>query len=173
MLINDSEILIESEYRAGKQERLRHIVEQPRGHVVDMDHLIGNECDTAHDEQHRTYVLRDFEAFVFHGLHRSAACCTENQGDDVTDRLKNRLYCLVHNCNVLNGLKIRVNNVFLILCKVTKNIRDRQIFRPLFRYTVGRLLFAATMEIFLWLTFINGGVKIVLSFLYLCGQKNN
>ena len=132
MLINDSEILVESEYRAGKQERLRHIVEQASGHVVDMDHLIGNECDTAHDEQHRTYVLRDFEAFVFHGLHRSAACCTENQGDDVTDRLKNRLYCLVHNCNVLNGLKIRVicvaETTSLSAYKVTKKYRDMQIF---------------------------------------------
>jgi len=41
-------------------------------------------------------------------LHHAATSCTENQGDDVTDRLKDRLYCLVHNCNVLNGLKIRV-----------------------------------------------------------------
>ena len=64
MLINDSEILVESEYRAGQEKRLRHIVEQTACHVVDMDHLIGNECDTAHDEQHRTYVLRDFEASV-------------------------------------------------------------------------------------------------------------
>ena len=111
VFINDSYILVEAEDRAGKEERLRHIVEQTRGHVVDMDHLIGNECDTAHDEQHRTYVLRDFEAFVFHGLHCSAASSTEDEGDDVTDRLKNRFYCLVHNCNVLNGLKIRVTFV--------------------------------------------------------------
>ena len=68
MLVNDSKILIESEDRAGQAARLRHIVEQTSGHVVDMDHLIGNERDTARDEQHRTNVLRDFEAFVFHGV---------------------------------------------------------------------------------------------------------
>ena len=66
---NDSDILVEAEDRAGEQERLRHIVEQPARHVVDLDHLIRHERDTAHDEQHRTGVLRDFEAFlVFHGL---------------------------------------------------------------------------------------------------------
>ena len=72
MLINDSDVLIQSEYRPCEQERLRHIIEQPACHVVDMDHLIRHQCDTAHDEQHRTGVLRDFEAFVvFHGNVRS------------------------------------------------------------------------------------------------------
>ena len=66
---NDSDILIEAEDRAGEQERLRHVIEQPRGHIVDMDHLVGHKCDTAHDEQHRTGILRNFEAFfVFHGV---------------------------------------------------------------------------------------------------------
>ena len=37
-----------------------------------MDDLIGYECDAAHDEQHRTDVLRDFEAFVFHGCFVSS-----------------------------------------------------------------------------------------------------
>ena len=113
MLVNDSDVLIQSEDRAGQEERLCHVVEQPRGHVVDMDHLIRHERDAAHDEQHRTGVLRDFEAFVvFHGLrsfshngdsprceilHGSAADSTEEEGDDVTDRLKDRLNRFVHN----------------------------------------------------------------------------
>jgi len=87
-----------------------------------MDHLIRHERDAAHDEQHRTGVLRDFEAFVvFHGLRyfnfsilqffnssifqffhsslhqRTAAGSTEEESDEVTDRLKDRLNCLVHN----------------------------------------------------------------------------
>ena len=69
MLVDDSDVLIEAEDRAGQQERLRHIVKQPRGHIVDLDHLISHQRDTAHDEQYRTGVLRDFEAFVvFHGI---------------------------------------------------------------------------------------------------------
>ena len=69
LLFNDSDILVEAEDRAGQQERLRHIIEQSARHIVDLDHLIRHQCDTAHDEQHRTGVLRDFEAFlVFHGL---------------------------------------------------------------------------------------------------------
>jgi hypothetical protein len=115
MFVDDSDILIQSEYRAGEQERLRHVVEQPRRHVVDMDHLISHERDTAHDEQHRTSVLRDFEALVvFHGvrksyfftflpLHHATSSGTEDEGDDVTDRLKDCLNRLVHNCDVLNG----------------------------------------------------------------------
>jgi len=69
VLFDDSDILVEAEDRASQQKRLRHIVEQPGCHVVDLHDLIGYECDTAHDEQHRTGVLRDFEAFiVIHGL---------------------------------------------------------------------------------------------------------
>ena len=30
-------------------------------------------------------------------LHDCAAGSTEDEGDDVTDRLEDRLYCLVHN----------------------------------------------------------------------------
>ena len=61
-------------------------------------HLISHQRDTAHDEQHRTGILRDFEAFVvFHGLHGRAAGSAEDEGDDVTDRLEDRLNCLVHN----------------------------------------------------------------------------
>ena len=102
VLFNDSDILIESEDRAGQQERLRHIVEQPARHVVDLDHLVSHHHDAAHDEQHRAGVLRDFKAFlVFHGLdvshQRAAASCSEKQGDEITDRLKDLSNCLVHN----------------------------------------------------------------------------
>ena len=112
MLINDSDVLIQSEYRACEQERLRHIIEQSSSHVVDLDHLIGHERDAAQDEQHRTGVLRDFETFVFHGircfshngnspycviLHGGTTCRTKDQGKNVTNGLKNRSNCLVHN----------------------------------------------------------------------------
>ena len=66
VLADDTDVLVESEDRACQQERLRHVVEQACGHVVDVDHLISHQRDTAHDEQHRTGVLRDFEACVFH-----------------------------------------------------------------------------------------------------------
>ena len=71
MLINDSEILVETEDRACQEERLRHIVEQAPCHVVDLYHLISHERDAAHDKQHRTGILRDFEAVVvFHGVRK-------------------------------------------------------------------------------------------------------
>ena len=63
--LDELEILVQSEDRPRQQERLRHIVEQPRGHVVDLDHLIRHQRDTARNEQHRTGVLRDFEALGF------------------------------------------------------------------------------------------------------------
>ena len=108
MFVNNSDVLIQSEDRASEQERLRHIIEQSASHVVDLDHLIRHQRDAAHDEQHRTGVLRDFEAFlVFYGfftfLHHCAPCCAEDEGDDVTDHLKDRLNSLVHNRHVLNG----------------------------------------------------------------------
>jgi hypothetical protein len=107
MLINDSKILIEPEDGACQQERLRHIIEQPASHIVDLDHLISHERDAAHDKQHRTGILRDFEAFlVFHGirydpsegfLDGGTTCCTQDESDDVTDRLKDSFNSLVHN----------------------------------------------------------------------------
>ena len=112
MLINDSDILVEPEDGACQEERLRHVIEQTSSHVVDLDHLIGHERDAAQDEQHRTGVLRDFEAVVFHGircfphngdcsccaiLHGGTTCRTEDQGKNVSDGLKNRSNCLVHN----------------------------------------------------------------------------
>ncbi len=85
---DDSDVLVEAEDAASEQERLRHIVEQTGSDIVDFDHLISYERDAAHDEQHRTGILGDFEAFVdFHGLHCSASCSAEDKGDDVTDCL--------------------------------------------------------------------------------------
>ena len=66
LLFDDSDVLVEAEDGTGKEERLGHVVEQAGGYVVDMDDLIGNERDATHDEQHRTGILRDFEARVFH-----------------------------------------------------------------------------------------------------------
>ena len=60
----DSNVLVEAEDRAGEQKRLRHIIEQPARYID----LISHQRDTAHDEQHRTGILRDFEALVFHGV---------------------------------------------------------------------------------------------------------
>ena len=62
---DDSDVLVESEDGACQQERLCHIVEQASGYIVDFDYLISHECDTAHDEQHRTGILRDFKALFF------------------------------------------------------------------------------------------------------------
>lgn len=63
-----SDILVEAEDGACQQERLCDVVEQPCGHVVDVDNLIGYQRDATHDEQHRASVLRDFKGCVFHGL---------------------------------------------------------------------------------------------------------
>ena len=40
VFINDSDILVEAEDRTCKEERLRHIVEQPSCHIVDFEHLV-------------------------------------------------------------------------------------------------------------------------------------
>ena len=63
---DDADVLVETEDAARQQERLRHIIEQSGSNILDADHLVGYERDTAHDEQHRTSVLRDFKACVFH-----------------------------------------------------------------------------------------------------------
>ena len=68
LLFDDADVLVEAEDGAGKEEGLGAVVEQPIGDVVDVDDLIGYERDAAHDEQHRTGILRDFEARVFHGI---------------------------------------------------------------------------------------------------------
>ena len=68
MLFDDTDVLVEAEDGTGEEERLGDVVEQTASHVVDVDHLVGHERDAAHDEQHRTGILRDFEARVFHGI---------------------------------------------------------------------------------------------------------
>ena len=64
--LNDANVLVEPEDGACQQERLRHVIEQSAGDVLDADHLVGYEGDAAHDEQHRTGILGDFESRVFH-----------------------------------------------------------------------------------------------------------
>ena len=69
LFANAPDVLVESEDGACQQERLGYVVEQPGGHVVDLDDLVRHERDAAHDEQHRAGVLGYFEAFLFHALH--------------------------------------------------------------------------------------------------------
>ena len=71
VVFDDADVLVKAEDGTSQEERLGHVVEQSCGHVFNLDDLIRHERDTAHDEQHRTGVLRDFEAFLFHGLHSS------------------------------------------------------------------------------------------------------
>ena len=59
-------IIVDAEDAGDEQEGLGDIDQQAAGHVVDHDYLIRSQCDAAHDEQHRTGILRDFKACVFH-----------------------------------------------------------------------------------------------------------
>ena len=63
---DDFHVLVEPEDGASEEERLGNVVEQSAGDVVDADHLICHQCYAAHDEQHGTGILRDFEVLVFH-----------------------------------------------------------------------------------------------------------
>ena len=102
---DESHVLVEAEDGACQEERLGDVVEQSCGHIVNLDDLIGHKRDAAHDEQHRTTVLRDFEAFVLHrSLHECGfACCAKDGGDDVTDDLKDSFYRFTHNFCVFQG----------------------------------------------------------------------
>ena len=71
VVFDDADVLVQSEDAACQQERLGDVVEQPARHVVDVDDLIGHHGDAAHDEQHRTGVLRDLKACVFHSVRLS------------------------------------------------------------------------------------------------------
>ena len=42
VLLNDSDVLVEAENGAGKEERLGDVVEKTGDHVVDVDHLVGS-----------------------------------------------------------------------------------------------------------------------------------
>ena len=61
-------IVVEAEDAGDEQEGLGNIDQQTVRHIVNHDDLIGNQRDTAHDEQHRTGILRDFKACVFHSI---------------------------------------------------------------------------------------------------------
>ena len=60
-------IVVEAEDAGDEQEGLCHIDQQTVADIVNHHDLIGYEGDAAHDEQHRTGILRDFESCVFHG----------------------------------------------------------------------------------------------------------
>ena len=98
-LCDEFYIIVEAEDAGDEQECLGDIDQQSVRHVVDHDDLIRNQRNAAHDEQHRTGVLRDFKARVFHSLlhHHGFACCAEEGSDNVTCNLKDCLPCFVHN----------------------------------------------------------------------------
>ena len=54
---NDFDVLVEPEDAARQQERLRHVIEQSGGYVLDADHLVGYQRNAAQNEQHRTGIL--------------------------------------------------------------------------------------------------------------------
>ena len=99
LFFDDSDILVEAEDGACEEERLCDIVEQSCGNVVNLDHLISHQCNAAHDEQHRTGVLRVFKVRVFHGNclhHGSPTASPQNGGNNVTKDLEYFSKCCVH-----------------------------------------------------------------------------
>ena len=99
---NEFNIIVEAEDAGDEQEGLCHIDQQAIADIVNHHDLIGYEGDAAHDEQHRTGVLRDFKARVFHSVfsvlhHRRSTVGTQQGADNVTCNLENCLYCFVHN----------------------------------------------------------------------------
>ena len=65
---NEFNIIVEAEDAGDEQEGLGNIDQQSVRHVVDHDDLIRNQCNAAHDEQHRTGILGDFKVCVFHSV---------------------------------------------------------------------------------------------------------
>ena len=61
-------IIVEAEDAGDEQEGLSDIDQQTVRHVVDHDDLIRYQRNAAHNEQHRTGVLRDIKARVFHSV---------------------------------------------------------------------------------------------------------
>ena len=61
-------VVVQSEDASHQQEGLCHIYQQSVRHIVDHDDLIRNQRNATHDEQHRTGILRDFKARVFHSV---------------------------------------------------------------------------------------------------------
>ena len=70
---NEFNIIVEAEDAGDEQEGLCDIDQQTAGHVVDHDDLISHKCNAAHNEQHRTGILRDFKVCVFHSTEFFAA----------------------------------------------------------------------------------------------------
>ena len=70
---NEFNIIVEAEDAGDEQEGLGDIDQQAVRHVVDHDDLISHQCNAAHDEQHRTGILRDFKVCVFHSTEFFAA----------------------------------------------------------------------------------------------------
>ena len=98
-------IIVEAEDAGDEQEGLGDIDQQTVGHVVDHDDLISHQRNAAHDEQHRTGILRDFESRVFHSRQItvllfnffSFPVFAEQKVNDGTQDLQNDFPCLVHN----------------------------------------------------------------------------
>ena len=57
-------IIVEAEDAGDEQEGLGHVDQQTVRNVVDHNDLIRNQRNAAHDEQHRTGILRDFKSCV-------------------------------------------------------------------------------------------------------------
>ena len=109
-LIDDADILVEAEDAACQEERLGHVVKQAGGYVIDVDDLIGHQCNAAHDEQHRTGVLRCFETCVFHGIRRL--------GYIVQRYEKNPRYASIKESFCLNNLEYsKILRIFAIVFK--------------------------------------------------------
>ena len=94
-------IIVEAEDAGDEQEGLGDIDQQTVRHVVDHDDLIGHQRNAAHDEQHRTGILRDFKSRVFHGirfgLHQGLCSGTAKQTcADGGNDFQNDSYCFVH-----------------------------------------------------------------------------
>ena len=72
-------IIVEAEDAGDKQEGLGNIDQQTVRHVVNHNDLIRHQRNAAHDEQHRTGVLRDFKACVFHSIRSTLNYTTKIQ----------------------------------------------------------------------------------------------
>ena len=62
-------IVVEAEDAGDEQERLGDIDQQTVRHVIDHDDLIGHQRNAAHDEQHRTGILREFKSCVLDSVY--------------------------------------------------------------------------------------------------------
>jgi len=61
-------IVVEAEDAGDEEEGLGDIDQQAVEDIVNHDDLISNQRNAAHDEQHRTGILRDFKSRVFHSI---------------------------------------------------------------------------------------------------------